>query len=780
MKTEKDKVRSVMVVGAGIKGCQAALDLADSGFKIYLIEKNPSIEETTVQLNKPFSIKDCATCIFVPKLVGVDKHPNIELITNADIISLEGKPGNFKATISKRTRNFVEDNNKGSAECIQQCSVQVPEELPFPQDTSLKVLIEERRIPPCENACPAHVNVQGYIALISKSRYQEAVNLIRERCPLPSVIGRICPPVCELACNRGEVDEPINICGLKRFVADYVRDNLEEDITFLEDKKEEKVAIIGSGPSGLTVAYHLARRGYPVTIFEKEPVAGGMLRFGIPDYRLPPEILDADIEYIKRYGVEIKTNTPIGPNLTFKDLDKEGYKAIFISIGLQNSRKMRIEGDDLRNVLLGVEFLKELNLSKKESNLKDKIVGVVGGGNVAMDAARLSLRLGAKKVIIIYRRSEQEMPASREEIEMAKEEGVEFQFLTNPVRVIGDNTEKISEIECIRMKLGELDASGRRRPIPIEGSEFKMKIDTLILAIGQVSDCSLIQVAAQDKLIINKWGYIQIDELTFETNIPGVFAGGEIVKGPGSAIEVIAIGNKAAIVIEKYLKDEVISNITETIPDYNEKGLVTIDDIEDLEKFHHQLRKNNILITPEERIKDFKEFIIGMDENTSLEEVKRCFNCGICSECFKNVHACVANPIDHEKTDDTISINIESVILSPGLAWLICYDLRKSTNYRWKVISPIAVIEEDKCIGCGECRDTCIFEAIEKVETVVEFEAIRDSLDSSITLTRYKSRVISDLCKGCGTCITICPVGAISLKYFSNQQLPIMTELNLK
>ncbi|MFX1410885.1 MAG: FAD-dependent oxidoreductase, partial [Promethearchaeota archaeon] len=316
---EKNKVGAVMIVGAGIGGCQAALDLADSGIKVYLVDKDPSIGGVMAQLDKTFPTNDCSMCILAPKLVAVDRHPNIELITYADVLNLEGEAGNFNARINKKTRYIYEDKCTGCGDCIQECPVQVPDEfnqklnerkavyLQFPQAVPFKVLIDKKGIPPCKDACPAHVNAQGYVALISKKSYKEALNLIRERCPLPSVIGRICPRFCESECNRAEIDEPINICGLKRFVADYVRDNLEEEITFLEDIKEEKVAIVGSGPAGLTVAYHLARRGYPVTIFEKEPFAGGMLRLGIPDYRLPPEIIESDIEHIKKYGVEIKT-----------------------------------------------------------------------------------------------------------------------------------------------------------------------------------------------------------------------------------------------------------------------------------------------------------------------------------------------------------------------------------------------------------------------------------------------------------------------------------------
>ncbi|MFX0059087.1 MAG: FAD-dependent oxidoreductase [Candidatus Hodarchaeota archaeon] len=673
-----NKIGAVMIVGAGIGGCQAALDLADSGFKVYLVDNNPSIGGVMARLDKTFPTNDCSMCILAPKLVAVDRNPNIELITYSDVLELEGKPGNFNAKIRKRTRYIYEDKCTGCGDCVQQCPVQVPDEfnenlddrkaiyLQFPQAVPFKVQIDKKGIAPCRNACPAHVNAQGYVALISKKGYKQSLDLIREKCPLPSVIGRICPRFCESVCNRAEIDDAINICGLKRFVADYVRENLEDEAVFLEDEKEEKVAIVGSGPAGLTVSYHLARRGYPVTIFEKEPVAGGMLRCGIPDYRLPPKILESDIEHIKKYGVEIKTNTPVGPNLTLEDLKKQGYKAIFLAIGLHNSRKMDFECEDIEDVIYGVDFLKELNLGGKVPNLKDKIVGIVGGGDVAMDAARSSIRLGAKKVIIIYRRSEEEIPASKEEIERAREEGIEFKFLTVPIKDVSGKRTKLSEIECVQMKLGEPDESGRRRPITIEGSEFKMKIDTLIISIGQEPDCSLIESASQKKLKINKYGYIEADDLTFTTNIPGVFAGGEIITGAGSAIEAIATGNKAAFVIEKYLKGENISELKETIPDYNVDDVITIDDIQDIDKISCQERGEFAICLPEERIYNFSEVSSTMDEDSSIEEAKRCLNCGSCCECFECVRACLAEAVDHNLTDEIISIDIGAVILALG------------------------------------------------------------------------------------------------------------------
>lgn len=497
-------------------------------------------------------------------------------------------------------------------------------------------------ISPCTQACPANIDVQSYITLIKEGRFQESLNLIREKNPLPGVCGRICTHPCELNCNRNTIDKPIAIRALKRFVADWEIKN--QPLSQLKPFKQtkEQVAIIGSGPAGLTAAYFLAKKGYKPTIFEASPFKGGMLRVGIPEYRLPDDILDYEIEFIEKSGVEIKTDTPIGPDLTFKKLTNMGYKAIFISIGLQSSRSMRLEGEELNNVIGGIEFLKDLRptdqVSKKSPVIiKDKIIGVTGGGNVAMDSARTAVRLGAKKVIVIYRRSEKEMPATEEEIEMANEENIDFQFLTNPVRIIGDKKGNVSKVECIRMKLGEPDSSGRRRPIQIEGSEFKMKIDVLILAIGQEADYSLLK-AAQNELIISKRDKIQIDDSTLETNIPGVFAGGDVTEGQGIAIRAIANGYEAAISIDRYLRGIDIGENRFKREEFKTSPIPK-------KEVNFEERNDLPIIPIEERCSSFNEVELEFTEEIAIQEANRCLNCNSCSNC----------DIPYEKDDDSFN-----------------------------------------------------------------------------------------------------------------------------
>jgi NADPH-dependent glutamate synthase beta subunit-like oxidoreductase/Fe-S oxidoreductase len=477
-------------------------------------------------------------------------------------------------------------------------------------------------VPPCSNACPAGVDVQGYISLIAQRKFQEAIDLIRQNNPFPMVCARVCTEPCALECNRKDIDEALGIRSLKRFLADWELNNESQSSIKPVKQDKEKVAIIGAGPGGLSAAYFLARKGYRPTVFEAEIYKGGTLRSGIPRYRLPAYILDYEVEFIEKMGVEIKLNTPIGPKLSFKDLEKKGYKAFFISIGQQTCLGLTMEGENLKNVLCGLNFLKAKNVTKKEFDFEDKIIGVVGGGNVAMDSARTALRLGAKKVVVIYRRSEKEMPASEEEIEMAREENVEFQFLTNPVSAIGNDDGTLKEVECIRMELGEPDKSGRRRPIPIEGSEFRMDINYLILAIGQGTELTLLD-AAHDELQIDRWGKIMTNELTMQTNVPNIFAGGDVIPGEGIVVRAIGNGNNAATSIDRYLrgidltKNRIIRKNAKIAPIPKKEASKMPKECMDL-------------IPLKERLRSFNEVELPLTEESAIQEASRCLNCNIC------------------------------------------------------------------------------------------------------------------------------------------------------
>lgn len=659
----KDKVGAVLIVGGGIGGIQASLDLAESGYFVYLVESSPAIGGVMAQLDKTFPTNDCSMCILSPKLVEAGRHLNIMPLTYSEILDIKGEPGNYEVTVRKKSRYINPLKCTGCGECTQACPVSVKsqfdEELvdrraiyrPYAQAFPNIFTIEKGDRAPCGITCPAHINVQGYVALIGARKYREALSLIWKDLPLPRTIGRICPHPCEKECNRKELDEAVSICALKRFVADNIKEGF---LPRKEEEKGERVAIIGSGPSGLTAAAYLALKGYPVTIFEALPVAGGMLYTGIPSYRLPKDVLDDEIKIIKSLGVEIKTNSPIGENLKINDLFAKGYKAIYIATGAHKDQKLNIPGEENPDVIPGVVFLRKINLGEKVEI--GNRVAVIGGGNVAIDAARTSLRMGAKEVTIIYRRSLDEMPANLEEIKEAEEEGVKFQFLSAPQEIMIQNG-KISSLRCIRMSLGQPDESGRRRPIPIPGSEFNIEVDTVIPAIGQVPDLSFINDLG---LELTPQGTIKVDPISLETSRKGIFAGGDAVSGPSIAIEAIAHGKEAAISIDRYLRGMDLYEGREKI----EQKKARFKDI--YRNQPKESRRYGLKLSPEERRANFLEVNQGLDEEQSIKEASRCLNCGICSECLQCVELCKAGAIDHQLKDEIIQFSVGSIILSPG------------------------------------------------------------------------------------------------------------------
>jgi len=469
---------------------------------------------------------------------------------------------------------------------------------------------------PCSNACPAGVDVPSYVALIGEGRYAEALEIHRQRNPFAAVCGRVCPAFCEDRCRRGEIDESIAIRQLKRFMADEEMKNPWTP-KVVEAPKGKKVAVIGAGPAGLTAALRLAQWGYPVTVFEAAPVAGGWMAMGIPDYRLPRDVLNAEIESIQRAGVEIKLGTALGKDFTLDDLTaKMGFKAVVLAIGAHSSRRLGVPGEDLDGVLHATVFLKDVALGKP-AKMDGKKVVVIGAGNSAIDAARTALRLGAAEVNVIYRRTRAEMPAQEIEIHEAEEEGIKFHTLTNPVRILGEK--KVTGIELQPQELGEFDRSGRRRPIPIEGSGYVMEIDVVIPAIGQSPDISCLN---GDSPQVNRDSTFVV-ERNLATSRPGVFAAGDAVLGPATVIEAVAQGNKAAMAVDSYLQDGA--------PQSKESWFAydTVELTFNLEDYADA--KRPVMPTREagERARTFEEIELGLKESVAREECKRCLRCDL-------------------------------------------------------------------------------------------------------------------------------------------------------
>jgi NADH-quinone oxidoreductase subunit F len=478
--------------------------------------------------------------------------------------------------------------------------------------------------PACQYTCPIDQEASVYIALIAQGKFDQAFNIIKKDNPLPVVCGRVCPHPCETRCKAGEMGEPISIRALKRFVFDWaIEKGLKTPAKEIKTK-EDKVAIIGAGPAGLTAGYYLSREGYQVTIFESLSLAGGMLAAWIPEHRLPKKILNFDIENILNSGINLETNKSLGKDFSVDDLFKEGYKAVFIAVGAHSSMRLNIPGENADGVVQAMALLKAVNL--KEDIKLGKKIGVIGGGNAAIDAARVAIRnKDVEKVTILYRRTINEMPAFQEEVEMAVEEGVDIRFLTAPVKVLTENG-KAKGVECIRMKLGEIDDSGRRRPIPQEGSEFVVELDTLVVAIGEKPDKSLF--TGKDDLIFTKWDTIVANEETLLTDRAGVFAGGDVVTGPRTVVEAIAAGKRAAESIEKFIEGKSLSVRYNIIRPslYVEPIILSEEEIESAAR--PEMSKLSI----RDREKNFKEVELGLNEEMAIKEARRCLRCDLETE----------------------------------------------------------------------------------------------------------------------------------------------------
>jgi len=470
---------------------------------------------------------------------------------------------------------------------------------------------------PCQNTCPVGMDVPGYVSLIATGQFEEAIRVGRETNPFLSVCGRICDHPCMSKCRRNELDDPVAIRSLKRFIGDYAREkNISSGIWVSPETQPEKVAIIGSGPSGLSCAYFLARLGYPVTVYERLPVAGGMLAVGIPEYRLPKDILESEIQLIRDLGVKIQTRTTVGRDITIRDLLAQDYKAIYAAVGMYGDRALRVPGEEANQVLQGVDFLTDVNLGKKVQVGQN--VAIIGGGNTAVDAARTVLRLGAKKATIVYRRTREEMPAFEDEIQESYEEGIDMVFLAAPTRIILGEEGQVTGMECIRMRLGDYDNQGRRMPVPIEGDLFTLDVDTVIPAIGEFADVRDLFIDMD--VATNKNGTIAVDD-EGQTNIPGIFAGGDVSIGAATVIKAISAGERAAVAIDRYLRGDLNRHYPWRV---RSRSPVSFDP--SAEPVDYPIVSPKLLSVTKRR-KGFVEVQTGMSVRIAKKEAERCLRC---------------------------------------------------------------------------------------------------------------------------------------------------------
>ncbi len=581
---------------------------------------------------------------------------------------------------------------------------------------------------PCSKACPAGTDCQGYVGLIANGEYKEAVKLIKEKLPLPASIGRICPHPCEKQCRRQYVDESVSIAYLKGFVGDI---DLKGDtyIPEIEPDTNKKVAIIGGGPAGLTAAYFLRKNGHSVTIFEQMEKMGGMLRYGIPEYRLPKAVLDKEIKLIENMGVTLKNNINIGKDISFDQIQNE-FDATLVAIGAWNSSKMRVQGEDLDGVWGGIDLLREVALGNKVDLGKN--VAVCGGGNTAMDACRTAIRLGAENVYVIYRRTKDEMPADPQEILESEEEGVIYKYLTNPIEFTGENG-KLNGVILQKMMLGEPDESGRRRPVAIEGETEEIKLDSVIMAIGQYPN-----LAGLEALDSTRWNTIIADESRFSTSVDGVFAVGDATnKGADIAIAAIGEAQKASVVIDRYLNGEFVGYKKPYFVERDSKSI-------DYSVFDKAPRAVMPHMSPADRKTNFKEVNFGFSEEVAKAEAMRCLECG-CHDYFECKLISYAND----------------------------YDVKPSRfagekhHRNTENANDLIARNTDKCIICGLCVRVC-----EEVMGKSAIGLIGRGFNTVVEPELSKNLADTD-CISCGQCVSLCPTGALREKTAFVKSVPV-------
>ncbi len=678
-----------MVVGGGIAGMQASLDLADQGFKVYLIENKSAIGGKMAQLDKTFPTNDCAMCTISPKLVETARHPNIEIMTTTEVLDIQGHAGDFQVRVEHKPRYILTDQCIACNDCVDVCPVIVPNPFNeglsqrravyklYPQATPNAYAIDKLGIAPCRDACPAGQRAQGYIALIREGRWDDALRVIKLENPFPGICGRICNHRCETACNRGQFDEPINIRALKRFVTDKVYEKPRTARDAIPKKHHQKVAIIGAGPCGLTAAQDLALAGYPVSIFEAMPVAGGMLRLGVPEFRLPSEIIEREVQDILDLGVELYLNHMVN---NLDDLFEQGFDAVLIAVGAHEGIRLPIPGASLEGVLINTHFLRDIRLNKYQAGeplfnqLGDNIL-VLGGGNVAIDCARSAVRLG-KKVSMACLESREAMPAHQWEVQAALEEGITIYNDLTFEEIKGDQNGQVTGVSCSKVASFSFDEVGKLHLEKVPNSLHTLECDTVIFSVGQRAGLAFLPDDTGVGLTSRQT--IAINPNTYAATRPGVFAAGDSVSGTAFVIEAVDSGHKAADSIMRYLQGSPLEPSLKPELPVAHLSKQILEERAARGEIHRQARIPLKELSVSERVGNFAEVELGYDDESAQREAARCLACGICSECMSCVFACGRNAIDHNMTAYTETLDVGAVILAPGYQ---TYQAEMSAEY---------------------------------------------------------------------------------------------------
>ena len=658
---------AALVLGGGVAGIQCSLDLAEGGYKVYLVEKAPALGGHMAQLDKTFPTNDCSMCTLAPKLVEAGRHLNIEIVTNSELTALEGEPGNFKAQIFHHARYVDPDKCTSCGECVPVCPVVVKDAYNqemserkatyklYPQAIPSTYAVTKKGQSPCKRACAVATSAQGYVALIADGRFDAAYTVASEPNPFPAVCGRVCTHKCQTDCTRGEVEQPIAIAGLKRFVSDWAAVNVPLPEA-AEVKFAEPVAVVGAGPSGLTCARDLALLGYKTTVFESKPEAGGMLRFGIPEYRLPKQALQQDIDRVLALGVELKLNSKAGADFSVDSLLEDGFRAVYLATGLQGGKLLPIPGSDAGGVFTAVDLLRDATVGAPVDMGKNVVV--IGGGDVAFDAGRTALRLGAEQVTIACIEDDETMPASGEELEEGVDESIAFVCSCMPTSMEAGADGRVAKINFQACGLGEPDERGWRPPVPIDESFSALDCDTVVFATGQAMVDDFAQGLKGVKVEKNQ---IVIDKQTQATGRAGVFAGGDAAAvGPWTAIEAVAAGRRAARAIHNHLRGEAL------LPIWDELKPEAKPEDELLAKTEVMARQLMPHLPGAARKVTWNEVNTGFSEEQAVAEAKRCLDCAVCSECFECVRACGPEAFIHDEKDEEFSVKVGAVVLATG------------------------------------------------------------------------------------------------------------------